>query len=76
MAAFAVDSYPDYYLIDRASKFLRGDAVAAANVFIGLLLRDTQLRVIQGAVPALTDAQIADRADAASRLFLRLYGVS
>ena len=52
------------------------DPDEAFDVFIGLLLRDTQLRVIQGAVPALTDAQIADRADTASRLFLRLYGRS
>lgn len=50
------------------------DPEEAFSVFLGLLLRDLQIQVLVGAMPAPDDEGLRQRADAAAALFLRLYG--
>ncbi|WP_395674613.1 TetR/AcrR family transcriptional regulator [Inquilinus sp.] len=50
------------------------DPEEAFSVFLGLLLRDLQIQVLVGAMPAPDDEGLRRRAETAADLFLRLYG--
>lgn len=50
------------------------DPEDAFSVFLGLLLRDLQIRVLVGAATAPDSETLRRRAEAAADLFLRLYG--
>jgi len=56
---------------DGALQFTAKDNIA--DVYIGLLIGDTQIRRVTGALPVLTKAEISDRSNRATKLLLTFY---
>ncbi|WP_027858030.1 TetR/AcrR family transcriptional regulator [Marinobacterium jannaschii] len=48
-------------------------AATSLNIFIGLLLQDSQIKVLDGSINPLGPADIADRAKEAARCYMKLF---
>lgn len=55
------------------SGLISAEASSSINFFLGLLLQDSQIKVLDGSIPPLTETMISSRAQQAAALYLKLF---
>ena len=57
-----------------AGRLSFADAGQALDAFLGLLVADTQVRMLSGALPPMGPEEVTGRAERATAMFMRLFG--